>query len=146
MGLKKITRMNSQNEDERSSEGMVRVLYVEDNEANWAIANISLRKSYYLEHATNSDRAMELLNNRRFDLILMDIELQGSKLDGIQITKSIRKSGMSYEKIPIIFVTAYSARYSRADLLAAGGDDLVEKPVDFPKLQAAMTELFKDDR
>ena len=146
MGLKKITRMNSQSEQERSSEGMVRVLYVEDNEANWAIANITLRKSYYLEHATNSDQAMELLNNRRFDLILMDIELKGSKLDGIQITRSIRKSGMSYEKIPIIFVTAYSARYSRADLLAAGGDDLVEKPVDFPKLQASMTHLFQTER
>ena len=143
MGLKKITRVKSQGEPVTSSDAMLRVLYVEDNEANWAITEMSLRDAYQLELATNSDKALELLNIRRFDLILMDIELQGSRLDGIEITRAIRSSALSYASVPIIFVTAYSARYSRSDLIAAGGDDLVEKPVDFPKLQRSMAQLFR---
>ena len=143
MGLKKITRVKSQGEAEASSDEMFRVLYVEDNEANWAITEMSLRDAYHLELATNSDKAIELLNIHRFDLILMDIELQGSRLDGIEITRAIRGGGLSYANVPIIFVTAYSARYSRSDLIAAGGDDLVEKPVDFPKLQRSMAQLFR---
>jgi CheY-like chemotaxis protein len=81
----------------------------------------------------------------------MDIELQKSKLNGIELTKLIRGTSTREElpdyarevpvlKMPIIFLTGYGETYSKEQLLHAGGNDLLEKPVDFVELKLAMTK------
>ena len=86
----------------------------------------------------------------KFDIILMDIELAGSKYNGIEITERVKRRTSAldavgaYEKnreTPIVFVTAYGARYSREDLLHVGASDVVEKPVDFVRLSRVITKL-----
>jgi CheY-like chemotaxis protein len=42
---------------------------------------------------------------------------------------------------PIIFVTAHGAKYSDAQLLLAGGDKIIPKPIDFGALNLALTQL-----
>ena len=44
--------------------------------------------------------------------------------------------------LPVIFVTAYNARYTREELIDAGGNDLIPKPVDFTRLALTMTRLI----
>ena len=82
----------------------------------------------------------------------MDIQLSGSELDGVEITNILKRlykeeapeftSGVRLQGAPIVFMTAYAARYSKAELLEAGGDELVTKPVDFTRLALVVSRLM----
>lgn len=131
------------------------VLYVEDDRDNREVASARLDKNYDLLLADDDREACEVLCKKGTDLalVLMDIELKGSRLNGIDLTRLIRgkldsRSIPSYAKsvpqlrVPILFVTAYGRNYNRAELLLAGGDDVIQKPVDFIELHAAMTRAY----
>jgi CheY-like chemotaxis protein len=127
------------------------VLYVEDDAENWNATQLRLEGRYRLIRAATDAEACEAVRRHRNELfaILMDIELKGSKLNGVELTKLFRgKADVAslppYARddlrinCPIVFVTAYGARYPETDLLAMGGNKLVEKPVDFVKLTLAL--------
>lgn len=127
-----------------------RVLYIEDEDPNWEVTEFMLRAQYELVRAVNARETFARLRASKFDLILMDIQLQGSELDGIQITQILKgrytKPVPSYAQghvvdCPILFVTAYAARYQRQELIEAGGDELITKPVDRTRLLLALSKL-----
>ncbi len=130
------------------------LLYVEDNDDNWAVADLRLGSKFLLMRAKNDREACETLikDGPRLCAVLMDIELQGSQLDGIELTRLMR--GISQRpnlptyatavpklSTPVIFVTAYNQVYSEDALRAAGGDKVMSKPVDFPALNLALMNL-----
>ena len=128
-----------------------RVLYVEDDDTNWDVAVLGLGKSYLLERALTAKEAFERVKGRDYDAILMDIELAGSEYNGIEITQLLRglkpgakasPAGLPRYQGPIVFVTAYNARYSKEDLVAAGGDELIPKPVEFARLALTLSRLL----
>jgi CheY-like chemotaxis protein len=128
------------------------VLYVEDEEDNWIVTELQLRRRFQLTWARDDREACEQLRKapQPPHAILMDIQLRGAALDGIQLTRALRGMaegselpeyvrGLSQLAAPIIFVTAYGARYSEQELLAAGGSAVINKPVDFVALSLALT-------
>jgi CheY-like chemotaxis protein len=125
------------------------ILYVEDDDDNWELAFLALREWFQLYRAKDSYSAIDLLRKTRYDIVLMDIELSGSQYNGIEITKKIKQEILipgtgDFEKnreTPIVFVTAYGARYNRTELLEAGASEVVEKPVDFGRLSRVVTKL-----
>ncbi|MDB4975151.1 MAG: Multi-sensor hybrid histidine kinase [Myxococcaceae bacterium] len=130
------------------------VLYVEDNDDNWHIAQLRLSDGYELVRAANAREACRLLAARgaEFSAVLMDIELRGSELNGVELVelmrgKRPRASAPDFARelpnlaAPIIFVTAHGAKYADDTLLAAGGDQVIAKPVDFGALSLALTHL-----
>jgi len=131
------------------------VLYVEDDDANWRVAELRLTQGYQLLRAESSEAACRILKKQGQELsaILMDIELRGSELNGVDLTKLIRGKRAELElptyardvpvllNTPIIFVTAHGAKYSDAQLVLAGGDKVIGKPVDFGALSVALTQL-----
>ncbi len=127
------------------------ILYVEDEDLNWEIAELSLRKKYKLTRARDAKEAFAMLAAHDFACVLMDIQLQGSEFDGIQITQIVKgKYGgippayarnVRQPHVAIIFVTAYAGRYSKADLIEAGGADMIAKPVNFTGLSLAITRV-----
>lgn len=130
------------------------VLYVEDNAENWEVTRLHLESRFRLLWAKNDTEACRLLSDhhRVISTILMDIELKGSQLDGIQLTKLVRgrlarpqlpgyASTVPVLAAPIFFLTAHSARYTEADLTAAGGNRLITKPVNFAELSEALTKV-----
>ena len=133
-----------------------RLLYVEDNDDNWEVAQLRLSEVYDLVRASTSREACELIRGQRgqFDLILMDIELRGSELNGLELTRLLRGDGLDGEVPdyarglppfgrPIVFVTAHGARFSNEQLLDVGGTRVISKPVDFQELRAAVAELTR---
>ena len=131
------------------------VLYVEDEDLNWEIASPSLSEKYNLQRARDAREAINLIKRVKFDCILMDIQLVNSDLDGIQLTQVLRGkyAGNTPEfcrdlptwvsNVPIIFVTAYTARYSREDLVTgSGGSELMGKPVNFVALALTISRLI----
>lgn len=130
------------------------ILYVEDEDENWAVAELLLRRSYNLLRARDDRETCAFVVEKRNDIeaILMDIQLTGSLLDGLKLTRLLRgKLGASempsYAQtvrkidVPIIFVTAYGSRYTESDLIAAGGDAMLPKPVDFVQLTSTLARL-----
>jgi len=128
------------------------VVYVEDEEDNWIVTELQLRRRFQLSWAKDDREALALVSqaSRPIHAILMDIQLQGAGMDGIQLTRVLRGTAPAEEvpeyaralaptPAPIIFVTAYGARYSEAELLAAGGNGVIHKPVDFVALSLALT-------
>jgi CheY-like chemotaxis protein len=136
-----------------AGKNLPRILYVEDNDENWDVIELRLSRSYSLLRAATDRAACEILAMPdKLGAILMDIELAGSQLNGIQLTKLIRGtlpagSRPDYAlttpilKVPVLFVTAYGTAYRRAELLAAGADDVLAKPVDFAQLTRALTNF-----
>ncbi|HEX5658408.1 MAG TPA: response regulator [Polyangiales bacterium] len=131
------------------------LLYVEDDDSNYRVAELRLSVGYALSRAHDAFEACRTLREHGSSLsaILMDIELRGSDLNGVELTKLIRGKPIeralpSYAvglpalpNVPIIFVTAHGAKYPDAHLLFAGGDKVIPKPVDFAALNLALTQL-----
>lgn len=147
----KLTRISKSNRGASASINDQDVLYVEDEDVNWEVAEFSLRAKFNLTRARTAEEAFNILRSKRFNLILMDIQLMGSELNGIEITEILRgrytkiipdyAEGVTAEDTKIIFVTAYSARYGKEELKASGGDDLMTKPVDFTRLSLVMSRM-----
>lgn len=130
------------------------LLYVEDDDDNWRVAQLRLSDGYELIRAKSSAEACRVLESRGPELsaILMDVELRGSDLDGVELTQLVRgkikrSSVPEYARrvkaltTPIIFVTAHGAKYGDTQLILAGGDKVISKPVDFGALNLALTQL-----
>jgi len=139
--------------DDRSKAKNPLVLYVEDNAENRYVTKLNLGATYDLVFAVNDREACEILASQgdELSLILMDIELQDSILNGVELTELVRGTLKradlpDYTKVvpklktPILFVTAYSNVYERTKLLLAGGDGVVDKPVNFSNLEQAMAK------
>ena len=147
-----LTRFNPVPKPSKQKDNKQHILYVEDEDMNWEVTHLSLRDKFSLTRAASAEEAFALLGQQKFDLILMDIQLSGSSLNGIEITQILK--GMAAQATPsfargadcqgarIIFVTAYSARYTKDELMQAGGDDLITKPVDFTRLSLAISRLL----
>ncbi len=128
-----------------------RVLYVEDEADNYNVVELKLGSRYELLWAKNDAEAIDLLtaHGRELQAILMDIQLQGSQLDGIELTRAIRDIRSDDEseslpvldvpkQVPIIFVTGCVGKYTREELKSCGGNALVAKPIDFHELSAVL--------
>lgn len=136
---------------ERLSSLVSRILYVEDEDANWEVTQLSLRGKYDLVRARSAQEAFQLLATTSFDLVLLDIQLKGSGLNGIEICEVLtgRRSqdvpdfarGVRFDG-PIVFVTAYAALHSREELKASGARDLISKPVDFTHLLMVLSRIM----
>lgn len=126
-----------------------KLLYVEDDSISWLAAEASLESKYAMFRARNAREAFALMRDHSFDIVLMDVQLRNSELDGVGIAKVLRgqvappnyATGYTLDGTKIIFVTAYSACYDRSELMEMGGDDVVSKPVDFTRLSLAMSRL-----
>ena len=131
-----------------------RVLYVEDVHDNFVVTEMHLRKRYRLDWASSDRMALDKLRTSPsgYAAILMDIELNGAAMDGIQLTRLLSGQlsdadvpafarGLPPIRTPILFVTAYGSRYTEAELKQAGGSGVVLKPVNFITLSLALARL-----
>jgi signal transduction histidine kinase/ligand-binding sensor domain-containing protein/CheY-like chemotaxis protein len=115
-----------------------RVLVVEDQPLNREVA-IGMLTSLGLEVETahHGQQALDILQTRSFDAILMDCEMP--VMDGFSATKAVRKREPAGIHIPIIALTADVTSAGRAACLAAGMDDHLAKPFRREALHAILS-------
>lgn len=120
------------------------ILVVEDNPVNQLVIKSILRKweGITFDFAGHGIEALDRLNSKSFDLILMDLQMP--EMDGYEATEAIRKGqgGKKHTKIPIIAVTADTAEKSKIHANAAGMDDYMTKPVDAELLLEKVLKAF----
>jgi signal transduction histidine kinase/HPt (histidine-containing phosphotransfer) domain-containing protein len=117
------------------------LLLVEDNAVNRRLAEIVLtRRGHTIVAVDNGLDAVEAVRDRRFDLILMDIELPG--MDGISATRAIRADEKHRGgRVPILALTAHALPGVREQCLAAGMDGYLAKPLRPAELLEATERL-----
>ena len=104
-----------------------RILVVEDNEVNRILVLLQLESlGYTSEGVAGGQQALEILERRQFELILMDCQMP--ELDGYETTRRLRNLEAPNQHTPIIALTAHAMKGDRARCLSAGMDDYISKP------------------
>ena len=101
-------------------------LYVEDDPVAYQVVSSFLKEICDIDWATNSDEALEKIDEKNYKLIFMDIHLPKG-LSGIELTKVLRKNS-KYSKVPIIAITAYAMAREKDDILRNGCNEYIAKP------------------
>ena len=116
------------------------VLVVEDNKVNQLlIKHILTDLNIISEIVSNGQEALNILERRSFDLVLMDIQMP--VLDGYATVKVMRKN--SALQIPVIAMTAYAMPGEKEKCFTAGMNGYIAKPVDSIELAKLLGDFLK---
>jgi PAS domain S-box-containing protein len=110
--------------------GEKNILLVEDNATNQKVALEVLHKSgWQADLAVNGIQALKALEQKKYDLVLMDVQMP--EMDGLEATRNIReaKSPVLDPDVPIIAMTAHAIYGYNQKCLDAGMNDYISKPV-----------------
>lgn len=118
------------------------ILYVEDEDIAFDVVRRFLVKHSNIYRAVNADSAIEILGNKKIDIILMDISLKHS-INGIDLTRLIRTMP-EYKHIPIIAVTAHAMAGDKEKILESGCDAYLSKPFSRQELIDIINLHLKD--
>jgi len=128
---------------ETSSFSKKLVLVAEDNLINQRIVSYQLSKmGFEVDLAEDGQQALEKYHVRKFDLIILDIQMP--VMNGYQVAKAIRvdEKGTS-RHLAIIALTANAMKGDRELYLDAGMDGYVSKPFTFETLQQAIISVLQ---
>lgn len=116
---------------------MARVLVVDDEKSIRDLIKMTLSvENYESDEADDGKTAYEMIENNKYDLILLDIMLP--KLDGYQVLQKIKN-----KNIPVIFLTAKIALQDKILGLKMGADDYITKPFEPMELLARIETILR---
>jgi two-component system, cell cycle response regulator DivK len=112
------------------------ILIVEDNDKNMKLARDVLQvKGYRTLEADSAEAGLPLATARKPDLVLMDIHLPG--MNGIEALKKLRASPET-SRIPVLAFTASVMPQDRKEIMGAGFDGFVSKPINLKEFIASI--------
>ena len=89
------------------------------------VAGILDDEGYRTRTARHSDEALQVIEARRPNLIFLDIWLQGSRLDGLQLLDILKES---YPDIPVVMISGHGNIETAVAAIKQGAYDFIEKP------------------
>lgn len=119
----------------------LKILIAEDDSVNQRVLMKLLEKrGYSVELATNGQEAVAMYIAKKYDVVLMDIQMP--ELDGIEATKMIRQIESHYNAhTPIIALTAFALEGDRERFLTIGMDDYIAKPIKMEELYQKLDNI-----
>ena len=136
IGREKLPVRSAAAAQQRGKLGALDILLAEDERVNSLVTRRLLEKAgHSVTVVENGEEALEAVRRKRFDVILMDIQMP--VMDGVSATRAIRAgvAGEEARTMPIAAVTAYAMVGDREKFLEAGMDGYVVKPIELEKLQ-----------
>jgi signal transduction histidine kinase len=125
------------------------LLCVDDVAANLELLeSVLVPRGYAVVRAASGAEALLKIRNQAIDLVLLDVMMPG--LDGFEVCRQI-KEDQELRRIPVIMITALSAREERIRGIEAGAEEFLSKPFDQTEALARIEMLLKvkkldDDR
>jgi CheY-like chemotaxis protein len=117
------------------------VLVAEDNPINQKVLqHLIERRGHSVEVAASGRETLRLLDEREFDLVLMDVQMP--EMDGFETTREIRRrERQTGNHQTIVAMTAHSMSGDRERCLEAGMDDYLSKPVSIQQLERLLDRI-----
>lgn len=120
---------------------MKKILIVDDeSNIRLGLNKCLAKEGYYIEEASNGEEALQLIYNKKYDLILMDVQMP--ELNGFDVLKRIRKFGNSTR---VIMMTAFGTVEMAVDSMKIGAVDFLSKPFTISKVRDVLKEVLDKD-
>ena len=120
----------------------MRLLLVEDDVMVASGIKLGLTDAgYAVDWVGSGERAEEVLRDEVFDIAVIDIGLP--HMDGLELTRRIRRGGGDAHAMPVLLLTARDALQDRVQGLDGGADDYLVKPCELPELLARLRALLR---
>jgi two-component system, NtrC family, nitrogen regulation response regulator NtrX len=108
------------------------VLIVDDEQdIRELVAGVLEDEGYTARSAADSDSALEAIRDRRPSLVLLDVWLQGSRLDGLELLDEIKARDPS---IPVLVISGHGNLDTAVAAVRKGAADFIEKPFEAERL------------
>ena len=118
------------------------VLVVDDDATHrHMIDTVLTSEGYEIHQAEDGQVAVKAVEERFYDLILMDIRM--SRMGGIEALKRIKKISPG---IPIVIMTAYASVHTAVDALKSGAHDYLIKPLDIEELKILVRKVLRHNQ
>lgn len=126
---------------DRAEKEVKSILYVEDNPANAFLISEVMRDYENLDIliAPTAEDALNILVERKFDLILLDVNLPG--MSGLDLLRKLR-SDEKYQSLQVLMVSANAMPSVIDEAISAGANGYLTKPLNLHKFREAVTTLF----
>lgn len=116
------------------------ILLVEDNHLNQMVAKETLTsEGFWVSIADNGEKAVEMVRAHNYDVVLMDLQMP--LMDGYQASEIIRQD--ISEVVPIIALSADAMLGTKKQVLDAGMNDYITKPIDLKELFSVLVKWVK---
>src|SRR6185437_11920574 len=89
------------------------------------VAGILQDEGYNARTARNSDEAIAAILSRRPNLVFLDIWLQGSRLDGLQLLDAVKQE---HPELPVVMISGHGNIETAVAAIKHGAYDFIEKP------------------
>jgi response regulator RpfG family c-di-GMP phosphodiesterase len=120
---------------------MPSILCVDDESVNLSLLRAVLTPhGYEVITADNGQAALEVLNKKHVDLVLLDVMMPG--MDGFKVCRLIRES-KNLMRVPVIMITSLTSKLDRIKGIEAGAEDFISKPFDQGEVLARIKMLLK---
>jgi PAS domain S-box-containing protein len=117
-------------------------LYIEDQIDSQVLFKVQLKELKEIVVAPSFEEALPHLESRKFDFIVIDINLEG-EYNGLDALKLIRKIP-AYEKTPIFASTAYILPGNKERFIAAGFNSFIDKPIFKERIIQSLSEILSN--
>lgn len=107
------------------------------------IAGILEDEGHTARRAHNSTEAIEAIRQRRPALVILDVWLQGSELDGLQLLEVIRREE---PPIPVVMISGHGTIDTAVSAIKSGAYDFIEKPFKADRLLLVVDRAIEADR
>jgi two-component system nitrogen regulation response regulator NtrX len=124
---------------------MANDILIVDDEADIRdlVAGILDDEGFKTRTARDSDSALSEISNRRPNLIFLDIWLQGSKLDGLQLLEQIKKD---HPEVPVVMISGHGNIETAVAAIKRGAYDFIEKPFKADRLVLVANRALETSR
>ncbi len=120
------------------------ILIVDDeSDIRLLTGGILADEGYQTREAADSDSAIEAIRFRRPSLVLLDIWLQGSRLDGLAILSEIKRD---HPAVPVVMMSGHGTIETAVAAIKQGAYEFIEKPFQADRLLLAVQRAIESAR
>ena len=120
------------------------VLVVDDEEdIRELVSGVLEDEGYAVRTAADSTGALEAIKDRRPSLVLLDVWLQGSRLDGLQLLQEVKRQDPS---LPVLMISGHGNLDTAVAAVREGAVDFIEKPFEAGHLLHLVARATETER